>query len=87
MGNLGTDANDELLGSAFSKYCSLSKAKVPRDNTTGKNNGYGFVAFSNADDYIKAFKEMNGKYVGQHPVQLKRAKTEIRGTKKKYQRR
>lgn len=83
VGNLGTDATDELLASAFGKYQTLSKVKVPTDNRTGKNKGYGFVAFESPDDYFQAFKEMNGKYIGQHPVQLKRAETNIKPSKKK----
>lgn len=82
VGNLGGDADDQLLYTAFGKYATLSKAKVPVDNKSGKNKGYGFVAFESADDYLKAFKEMNGKYVGQHPVQLKRAETQIKASKK-----
>ncbi|GMM34183.1 hypothetical protein DASC09_015080 [Saccharomycopsis crataegensis] len=82
VGNLGPDANDELLYRSFGKYESLSKCKVPMDNKSGQNKGYGFVAFVSADDYFKAFKEMDGKYVGQHPVKLKRAQTEIKVVKK-----
>ena len=80
--NLGDDATDELLILAFARYKNLSEAKVPVDKKSGKNKGYGFVAFSSADDYMKAFKEMNGKYVGHHPVMLKRAQTEIKPVKK-----
>lgn len=82
VGNLGPDANDQLLQSAFEKFNTLTKVKVPVDNKTGVNKGYGFVAFENADDYFKAFKEMNGKYIGQHPVQLKRAESQIKPSKK-----
>lgn len=78
VGNLGSDANDQLLESAFRKYPSMSKVKVPMDARLGKNKGYGFVAFASADDYLQAFKEMNGKYIGLHPVQLKRAETKIK---------
>ncbi|CAK7903889.1 hypothetical protein CAAN1_13S03884 [[Candida] anglica] len=83
VGNLGPDANDALLATAFGKYETLSKVKVPIDNRTGKNKGFGFAAFESADDYFKAFKEMNGKYIGQHPVQLKRAETKIKPVKKR----
>ncbi|KAK6454054.1 uncharacterized protein RJT20DRAFT_65540 [Scheffersomyces xylosifermentans] len=86
VGNLGEDANDHLLHGAFSKYGSMSKVKVPVDNKTGKNKGFGFVAFADANDYFQAFKEMNGKYIGQHPVQLKRAETQIKATKSKKRR-
>lgn len=73
VGNLGADANDALLAKAFDKYPSVSKVNVPMDRTTGKNRGYGFVAFSDAEEYLQAFQKMNGAYIGQHPVQLKRA--------------
>ncbi|CAH2353254.1 hypothetical protein CLIB1423_10S00782 [[Candida] railenensis] len=82
VGNLGPDANDELLASAFGKFKTMSKVKVPTDNKSGKNKGYGFVSFESPDDYFMAFKEMNGKYIGQHPVQLKRAETNIKPVKK-----
>lgn len=74
VGNLGPDATDEMLIGAFEKYASMSKARVVKDHK-GENKGYGFVAFEKAEDYLRAFKEMNGKYVGQRPVQLKRAQS------------
>ncbi|CDK24933.1 unnamed protein product [Kuraishia capsulata CBS 1993] len=86
VGNLGSDGSDELLYRAFSPYPSLTKAKVPVDPKTQKNKGFGFVAFSDPDDYLRAFKEMNGKFIGQRPVQLKRAQTEVKGKTKKIRR-
>lgn len=73
VGNLGPDATDSVLSAAFGKYKSLSYVSVPSDQRTKENKGFGFVAFASAEDYLKAFKEMNGKYVGLRPVQLKRA--------------
>ncbi|ONH69364.1 RNA-binding protein 42 [Cyberlindnera fabianii] len=73
VGNLGSDANDALLIKAFSAYPSVSKVKVPTDGKTGTNKGYGFVAFADPNDYLKAFKEVNGKYIGHHPCTLKKA--------------
>lgn len=83
MGNLGDDVTDQMLHDAFAKYPSMTQVKVPTDNRTGKPKGFGFVEFSTTDDYMKAYKEMNGKYVGLHPVQLLRATTKIKATKKK----
>ncbi|QBM86140.1 RNA recognition RRM, RBD, or RNP domain [Metschnikowia aff. pulcherrima] len=73
VGNLGEDATDEILAAAFAKYASVSHVRVPMDNKSQKNKGFGFVAFASAEDYLKAFKDMNGRYVGLRPVQLKRA--------------
>lgn len=88
VGNLSGEVTTENVHRAFQKYKSLSKAKVVKDKVSEKCAGYGFVSFSDADDYFKAFKEMDGKYIGNHPVQLKRAKTEIKAVKKgkKYER-
>ncbi|CAN3361122.1 hypothetical protein DICA3_F05578 [Diutina catenulata] len=81
IGNLGPDASDDLLKTAFAKYKSVSRVKAVLDSS-GKPKGYGFVAFTSADDYLKAFQEMNGKYIGQHPVSLKRAVSEVPDKKK-----
>ena len=72
VGNLGTDASDDLLKQGFAKYKLVTKCKAVMDKS-GTPKGYGFVAFSDANDYLKAFQEMNGKYIGLHPVMLKRA--------------
>ncbi|EMG47782.1 putative RNA binding protein [Candida maltosa Xu316] len=75
VGNLGPDVDDELLRTSFGKFASMSQAHVPIDHKTNENKGFGFVAFSKSEDYLKAFQEMNGKYIGQKPVQLKRAES------------
>jgi len=59
-GDLGNEVTDEVLYKAFSKYPSIQKAKVIRDKRTGKSKGYGFVSFKDADEFVKAWKEMNG---------------------------
>jgi len=74
VGDLSNDVSDEVLASAFSKYTSFQKARVIRDRLSGKAK-YGFVAFSDPEDFLKAWKEMDGKYVGNRPVKLKRADT------------
>ncbi|KTW30169.1 hypothetical protein T552_00646 [Pneumocystis carinii B80] len=77
-GDLGGEVSDETLFKAFQQYKSLSKAKVIRDKKTGKSKGYGFVAFKDPDEFVRAWREMNGKYIGSHPVKLRKANTEIR---------
>lgn len=68
VGNLAGEVTDDSLLKAFSKYPSLVKAKVIRDKRTTKSEGYGFVSFSDGDDFFRAAKEMQGKYIGSHPV-------------------
>ncbi|KAI9138278.1 hypothetical protein BKA69DRAFT_1092600 [Paraphysoderma sedebokerense] len=72
-GDLGNDVTDEILTQAFSKYPSFQKARVVRDKRSSKSKGYGFVSFKTADDYTRAFKDMNGKYVGARPVKLRKS--------------
>ena len=57
--------------SRFRKYQSFYKAKVIRDRRTGKTKGYGFVSIMDPNDFLKALKEMNNKYIGNRPVKLK----------------
>ncbi|XP_066327950.1 uncharacterized protein [Miscanthus floridulus] len=72
-GDLGNEVNDDVLAKAFSKYPSFNMARVMRDKWTGKTKGYGFVSFANASDLTSALKEMNGKYVGNRPIKLRKS--------------
>ncbi|KAL7099069.1 hypothetical protein ACP275_09G059000 [Erythranthe tilingii] len=72
-GNLGNEVNDDILSKAFSRYPFFNRAKVVREKRLGKTKGYGFVSFSNQADLVAALKEMNGKYVGNRPIQLKKS--------------
>lgn len=83
IGNLAGEVTDESLMKAFSKYPSLSKARVVRDKRSTKSKSYGFVSFADTDDYFRAAKEMNGKYIGSHPVLIKRATSEVKAVTKK----
>jgi len=80
VGNLAGEVTDESLLKAFAKYPSVQKARVIRDKRTTKSKGYGFVSFSDGDEYFQAAREMQGKYIGSHPVLLKRSTTEVRAT-------
>ena len=61
-GDLGNEVTDEYLYRAFAKYPSILKAKVVRDKRTKKTKGFGFVSFKEPQDYLKAMREMNGKF-------------------------
>lgn len=52
-----------MLVRVFGKYPSFQKAKVVRDKRTNKTKGFGFVSFKDPQDFIKAMKEMNGKFM------------------------
>merc|ERR1712039_464078 len=64
---------------AFRKYSSFQKAKVIRDKRTGKTKGYGFVSFSAPEDMVAALRDVNGRYVGNRPVRLKKSNWKDKG--------
>ncbi|KXJ15064.1 RNA-binding protein 42 [Exaiptasia diaphana] len=72
-GDLGNEVTDESLTRAFSKYPSFLRAKIIRDKKSSKTKGYGFVSFKDPNDFIKAMREMNGKYIGNRPIKLRKS--------------
>lgn len=76
MGDLSNDVSDDVLANAFNKYTSFQKARVIRDRLSQKvrklyflseigschhQAKYGFVAFSDPEDFLRAWKEMDGE--------------------------
>jgi RNA recognition motif-containing protein len=58
IGDLGNDVNDEDLVKAFGPdkgWKSFVKAKVIRDKVTGKTRGYGFVSYSDPEDFMVSY--------------------------------
>ena len=80
VGNLAGEVTDDSLLKAFSKYPSVQKARVVRDKRTTKSRGFGFVSFADGEEYFQAARDMQGKYIGSHPVLLRKSTTEIRPT-------
>lgn len=78
VGNLAGEVTDDSLLKAFARYTSVQKARVIREKRTQKSKGFGFVSFSDGDDYFSAAREMQGKYIGSHPILLRRATTEVK---------
>ncbi len=53
VGNLAGEVTDDSLLKAFSRWKSVQKAKVVRDKRTTKSKGFGFVSFSDPDDFSR----------------------------------
>lgn len=73
VGDLGNDVTDDLLKSTFERYPSFVRAKVVRDKRTAKSKGYGFISFKDVQDYARAIKEWDGKYLGNRPIKLRKS--------------
>ncbi|SCV72528.1 BQ2448_4065 [Microbotryum intermedium] len=76
VGDLDPSLSEDQFREAFSgngRYKSFVKSKIVRDKKTNKGKGYGFVSYSDPEDFLKAWKELNGKYVGTRPVKISKA--------------
>ncbi|KAI5096809.1 polyadenylate-binding protein 1 [Silurus meridionalis] len=60
--NLDEHINNEYLHREFSKFGTVTKAKVIIEN--GRSRGFGFVHFSSAKEATKAMSQMNGRIWG-----------------------
>jgi len=49
-----------------------------RDGRSGKSKGYGFVSFKDPWDMTKALREMQGKYVGNRPIKVRKSTVQER---------
>ncbi|KAJ2711553.1 hypothetical protein H4R19_003194 [Coemansia spiralis] len=72
-GDLGPDVTSEMLEQAFGQFRSLQRTHVVMDKRSGKSRGYGFLSFGDADDFLAAWKQFNGKYVGSRPIKLRKS--------------
>lgn len=63
IGDLDPAISDDAFRTAFSgeRFPSFVKSKVIRDKYTNKGKGFGFVSYSDPEDFLKAWKEMNGR--------------------------
>ena len=73
VGNLGREVTTEVLTNQFRRYTSFTKAKVIENKLYKGSQGYGFVAFSDPLEGIKAMKEMNGKLCGSRPMKIQKS--------------
>ncbi|XP_038169813.1 polyadenylate-binding protein 4-like isoform X5 [Arvicola amphibius] len=64
--NLDDTIDDEKLRKEFSRFGSITSAKVMLED--GRSKGFGFVCFSSPEEATKAVTEMNGRIVGSKPL-------------------
>jgi RNA recognition motif-containing protein len=73
VGNLKNEINDlELFNFFKKKYDSVHHANIITDN--GISKGYGFVLFTNENEYLKCLNEMNGIIFHGNHIKVKEQK-------------
>jgi RNA recognition motif-containing protein len=60
VGSLPYSVNEQQLVDLFSKYGSVSSAKIISDKYSGQSKGFGFVEMGSDDDAQKAITGLNG---------------------------
>jgi len=60
VGGLSWDTTDDGLREAFSRFGSVTEAKVVTDRETGRSRGFGFVGFQDASAGASAQQAMDG---------------------------
>jgi len=73
VGGLSWGTDDEGLRQAFSKFGSISEAKVITDRETGRSRGFGFITFNDDGEAISAMNEMDGKELDGRTIKVNEA--------------
>ena len=73
VGGLSSGTDDEALSQAFSKFGTVSEAKVVSDRETGRSRGFGFVSFANDSDAMTAITAMDGKELDGRTIKVNEA--------------
>src|SRR4030095_15513164 len=60
VGSLPYSVNEQQLVDLFSKYGSVSSAKIISDKYSGQSKGFGFVEMGSDEDAQKAITGLNG---------------------------
>ncbi len=63
VSNLSFNTNDAELQDLFSKFGTVSSAKVITDRETGRSRGFGFVEMTSEDEGKAAMQGLNNKEV------------------------
>jgi RNA recognition motif-containing protein len=70
VGNLPYDASDSDLQQLFSKYGSVTSARVVTDRATGRAKGFGFVEMNDRAEAEKAIASTNGTDMNGRPLRV-----------------
>lgn len=78
VGGLSWDTNDAGLNQAFSRFGSVTDAKVILDRDTGRSRGFGFVTLGDATQAEAALREMDGATLDGRTIRVNEAQDKRR---------
>lgn len=87
VSNLSFHTSEEDLKDLFSKYGSVTSAKIIMDKMTNRSRGFAFVEMPSEEDGNEALKGLNGKDVEGRTLSVSVAREkEDRGGKSSFSR-
>ncbi|KAL1827586.1 hypothetical protein ACET3Z_005998 [Daucus carota] len=66
---------NQELKKLFSRFGSVTEAKLVMDETTRRPKGFGFVTFKSEDEARNALKAMNGRIINGRMIFVEMAQT------------
>lgn len=74
VGNLPYTFNDQTLHDEFSKFGSVTSAKIVTDRDSGRSKGFGFVEMESDTDASTAIEKLHGQSVGGRQIVVSEAR-------------
>jgi polyadenylate-binding protein len=68
--NLDDSITDDFFRETFSKYGTITSARIMRDGPDGTSKGFGFVCYSSSEEATRAVGELNGKIIRNKPIMV-----------------
>jgi cold-inducible RNA-binding protein len=73
VGNLAFQTTESALEAAFSRFGTVSEAKLVLDRESGRSRGFAFVSMADAEGARRAIAEMNGALLDGRPLRVNEA--------------
>jgi len=74
VGGIAEDVTEELLRAAFIPFGDIKDVLIPREHSTNKPRGFGFVTFEEEDDAAEAMDNMHESELAGRVLNVRMAK-------------
>lgn len=79
VGGISWNTSEASLREAFEQFGEVVEATIVMDRDTGRSRGFGFVAFSEEADALKAMEQLNGTELDGRSIRVDHANERPRG--------